>query len=290
MRLRPGAIAGNPQGDHSWPQRRVTLRTSQPIPFWEVIDRVCQAAELQREYPPAWNGSFPFIPPYDLILVPGKSRPLISDAGAFRVELLCVRRERVRDYENQAADVLRLGEPIAGRAAPTAGPVERSSFAAELLVLAEPRLRILGVGKVEKAAAIDDQRRSLLSNPAAAETVQEPAFLAIRFSHPSMRTSPVSVPLLYPLPRGAGSPSSEASSPLSSWPGARSAGRSRSQGSAGKIFSAGSTKITVHEINVEPDQEPTVQFTLERADIGSDESINVCDRKECARPSRVRST
>jgi hypothetical protein len=279
MRLRPGASGGNPDGDHPWPERRVTLQTSQPISFWEAIDRVCRAAGMQREYPPAWNGSFPFIPPYGLILIPGKSRPLISDTGAFRVELLRVRHERERDYATQASDVLRLGEPTTSRPGPIARPVERSSFAAELLVSAEPRLRILGIGKVEKAAAIDDQRRPLLRKPAAAETEQHTAILASPFSHPSMRTAPISVPLSYPSP-----PARRIAILRGIIPVVVVARRSDPlevplEGSAGKTFSAGSTKITVHDVKGEPDQEPTVELTLERADVDSDESINVCDTK-----------
>ena len=279
MRLRPGATTGNPDGDHPWPERRVTLQTSHPIPFWEVIDRVCQAAGLQREYPPAWNGSFPFIPPFDLILVPGRSRPLISDAGAFRVELLRVRQERERNYETQASDFLRFREPTTPTRGPIAGPVERSSFAAELLVSAEPRLRILGVGKVEKAAAIDDQRRPLLRKPSALETEQEPAFLASPFSRPSMRTSPISVPLLYPSP-----PARRIAILRGIIPVVVVARRPdplvvQLEGAAGKVFSAGSTKITVHDVKGERDEDRNVELTLERADAGSDESITVCDAK-----------
>lgn len=45
------------------------------------------------------------------------------------------------------------------------------------------------------------------------------------------------------------------------------------------MFSAGSTKITVHDVKGERDEDRNVELTLERADAGSDESITVCDAK-----------
>ena len=51
------------------------------------------------------------------------------------------------------------------------------------------------------------------------------------------------------------------------------------KGASGKEFAADSTKITVHKIDAESGREPTVDFTLETAQSGAEETIVVCDPK-----------
>jgi hypothetical protein len=294
MRLKLGASNGNPQVERTWPERRVTVQAAEPVPFWDIIDRLCQAADLQREYPPAWNAAFPFTPPFDLILVGGKARPPKSDTGALRVELVRVRHHRVRDYRNNVYEFSPLGESTAQKRDTETGATERSSYTAELVVSGEPRLRIFGVGEVENAEAVDDQGRSLLRRPTAAEEEQKlslrrmnphldpklhPALRYGSFSHPSMRSSPVPVVLSYPSP-----PARRITLLRGVIPVAVVARRPgplvvELKGASGKEFAADSTKITVHKIDAESGREPTVDFTLETAQSGAEETIVVCDPK-----------
>lgn len=294
MRLKPCGNEGNPQVARTWPERRVTLEAAEPVPFWDATDRLCQAADMRREYPPAWNNAFPFNPPFDLILVPGRARPPASDTGALRVELLRVRHLRDRDYGNHESEF----SPFPGTRARTRNPkpdaTGRSSYAAELLVTAEPRLRIFGVGDVEKSQAIDDQRRPLRSTPIAeAEEHKlsirqmnangDPRLEAgLRYgsgSHPSNRIWPVSIPLTYPSP-----PARRIALLRGIIPVVVVARRPDPlvvplNNASGKEFSAGSSRITVHDVKADGGQDPIVDFTLATARSGADETIMVCDPK-----------
>ena len=273
----------------------MTLEAAEPVPFWDAIDRLCQAGGLQREYPPAGDNFFPFKPPFDLTLVPGKARPPASDTGALRVELLRVRHRRERDYGNTRIRILAFpatDRPRSGTRRP-APPCVRP-IAAELLVSAEPRLRIFGVGELEKAEAVDDRGRSLLRTPtdeeraAATDAVaDEPAHRPETSPRPALRlglayldedVARFGPPVVPVAPRPADCTAPRRHPPGRRGPAPRPAGR-RAEGRAGKEFSAGSTRITVHEIKAESGREPTVDFTLETAHVGDEETIMVCDSK-----------
>jgi hypothetical protein len=294
MGLKPGTGQGTPGVDPTWPQRQTTLQAAEPVPFWDVIDRLCRAADLQREYPPASNSFFPFKPPFELTLVPGKARPPASDTGAFRVELLRVHHHRERDYGNNKFEFSASRGTTVDKQDVHTGVIEHSSYAAELLVSAEPRLRIFGVGELEKSEAIDDQGRSLLRTPAAQDAEQQQLLWRmnphidprlhpeLRYglgSHTSMRTWPIRVLLSYPAPPARRIATLRGVIPLVV------VGRRSDplvvelKGATSKKFSAGSTSITVHEINTDSGREPTVDFTLETDHAGAEETIPVCDSK-----------
>lgn len=294
MSLKPGGGGGNPGVDPTWPGRRVTLEAAEPVPFWDAIDRLCRAGDLQREYPPAGTEFFPVKPPFSLTLVPGKASPPPSDTGALRVELLRVRHRRERDYGDNDPGFSPFRETTVRRRVTGPGVTEGSSYAAELLVSAEPRLRIFGAGRVEKPEALDDRGRSLVRMPTDEEERQQ---LAIRRSNPHLD------PDLHPSLRyGSGSSTSTRAWPvpfLLSYPSppARRIASLRGvipvlvvarrpdplvielKGAAGKAFSAGSTRITVHEIKAESGREPTVALTLETAQVGDGQTIPACDSK-----------
>jgi hypothetical protein len=43
-----------------WPDRRITLEAAEPLPFWDAIDRLCQASGLRLLYPSGYH--FPDAP------------------------------------------------------------------------------------------------------------------------------------------------------------------------------------------------------------------------------------
>ncbi len=297
MRLRPGVGVGKVGVEPSWPEGRVTLEAAEPVPFWEAVDRLCAAGGLQRLFPPAGDNFFPFKPPFEWTLVPGKARPPASDTGALRVELLRVRHDRERDYGNSESEFLPdapFRRPPASKPDPETGATVRSSYRAELLVSAEPRLRIFGVGSVEGAEAIDDRGRSLLRIPTHEERQQELAMWQMNPHidprlHPALRygsgfrsstkTWPVPVLLSYPSP-----PARRIARLRGVIPVVVVARRPNPlvvdlKGASGQVFSAGSTRITIHEIKAESGREPTIDFTLETPAVGDGETIMVCDSK-----------
>jgi hypothetical protein len=294
MRLRPGAVAGNPRAEPTWPDRRVTVESAEPIPFWEVIDRFCRAGGLRREYPPAGENFFPFKSPFDLTLVEGQAEPPASDTGALRVELLRIRYSRERNYGDQTSEFANFGGRAVGRRSTQAGVTESSSYAAELLISAEPRVRIFAVGEVEKPEAIDDRGRSLLRVPTAEEEKQQLAFWQMnphldprlnpppRYgsgSHRSMRTWPVSIDLSYPSPRAHRLERLRGVIPVVVVARRPDPLVVELKDASGKAFSAGSTRITIHSIKAESGREPTIDLTLEEPRPGGVEEMMVCDSK-----------
>jgi hypothetical protein len=164
----------------TWPDRRVTLEAPRPLPFWEALDRLCRAGGLRRPY---LRDPFGYDETFDqLFLVPGEASPPKSDAGTFRVELLGIRRERDLDLApglSPPGRRLLFSGPMSRRAGRGDGPevkeVRNSSFFAELLISAEPRLRLVGEASLERLKATDGQGRSVLREPTAEERQAEAA-------------------------------------------------------------------------------------------------------------------
>jgi hypothetical protein len=158
----------------SWPGRRIMLEAPEPVPFWEAIDRLCRAGGLRRLYPEPYDQ--PGEPFNRLTLVPGAASPPHSGAGPFRIELLRISRERDVDLAPGRTLFGRLpmgSGPSPGLARPGDGrevkEVRVSSFYAELLISAEPRLRIVGEASLERLKAADGQGHSVLPDPTAEE-------------------------------------------------------------------------------------------------------------------------
>ena len=294
MTLKPGVNPRNLRVDPTWPERRVTLKAAEPVPFLDVIGRLCRSGDLRREYPPAGDGFFPFKSPFVLTLVPGKARPQACDTGALRVELLRVRHYRERDYGNHDSELFPFGVTTTPKRDTNTGAVERSSYTAELLVAAEPRLRIFGAGDIEKPEAIDDQGRSLLKTLTTEEEKQQLSFRrmnphldpklqpAARYgsgSRPSSRMWPVPFLLSYPSPAARRIALLRGVIPVIVVARRSDPLVVKLKDASGKIFSAGSTKITVHGIDAESGREPTVDFTVETAQVGAEETIMVCESK-----------
>ena len=264
----------------SWPDRRVTLEAAAPLPFWEAIDRLCRAAELRRLYPREPFG--PDVPLDQLLLVPGEASPPKSDSGPIRVELLGIRRERDLDLAPGLAPFGRgFGVPRR-RVGPGSGPEKEarsSSFQAELLVSAEPRLRIVGEASIERLKATDAEGRSILDEPTAEE---------LKGQATMFRNNPHLDPSLHPELRfGSGSrrsaPTQFRTIPLadSTLPGGRLAelkgvvavaimGRRTDplvvplSGAAEKTIEGDGVRLTVHEAVVKPSQfDGEVEITLE---------------------------
>jgi hypothetical protein len=294
MRLRPGAVGGNPRVEPTWPDRRVTVEVAEPIPFWEVIDRLGRAGGLRREDPPAADSFFPFKAPFDVTLVEGQAKPPASDTGSLRVELLRIRHRRERDYGDQGPALANFERRAAGPRNTQAGVTESSSYAVELLISAEPRLRIFAAGAVENAEAVDEQGRSLLRSPTVEEEEEQLSFWqmnphldprlhpSLRYGpawHRSMRTWPVSVALSYPSPRARRLVQLRGVIPVVVVARRPDPLVIDLKAASGQEFSAGSTRITIHSIQAESGREPTIDLSLEEPRPVDGSGMMVCDSK-----------
>jgi hypothetical protein len=296
MRIRPGLNGQDRRVDPNWPQTRVTLQSAQPVPFWDVVDRLCEAGKLHRQIPQNFGTSFLFEPPFfGLALVPGTAGPPAIDSGAFRIELLRVQCRRERDYGNGLSDLehVEFGA-IAPKRDPASGAVERSSYTADLVVSAEPRLRILTVGDVVDAKAIDDQGRSLLKTLSAEEERQQLAHRRMNphldpalqpqlrygaVSHPSTGAWRFSLALSYPSPPAKRIALLRGVVPLIAIGRRPDPVVVELKDADGKQFSSGSNVITVHKVDARSSRQPTVEFTLKTAEPPGDENMVAYDAK-----------
>jgi hypothetical protein len=140
-------------------ERRLSLRTNEPLPFWKAIDALCEAGQLHysQAVPSAFGqaeGAFP--------LLDGSSLPpnRIADFGPFRVQLSPVHSQE---------DVV-LTQPRPGQVIPRnpirdgarSQPPMIGQIPLQLMVFAEPRLSITQNGAIKLGTAVDDHGRSLL--------------------------------------------------------------------------------------------------------------------------------
>jgi hypothetical protein len=156
-----------PENSPSWPNRRITLHESTPLPFWKAMDRICDAARLQ--YNVGMHGMatsreqvFPLFDGGPR--VPGPT----SDSGPFRVCLLSLHYQRDVAFNHAAAMIPQRGvvppRPLPAGIVNTPqpdGPAVIEQFYAQVQVSAEPRLSLSQNGPLRILEAVDDRGQSL---------------------------------------------------------------------------------------------------------------------------------
>jgi hypothetical protein len=127
--------------------RVITVESAQPLPFWEVIDRLCKAGGLQYDTSP--RRPFGVSPCFLYLTADQAERGPVSDFGPYRV---------------QVTKVHSVGEPINSNAA-----MRRTKQAGDrkmtvpLAILPEPGLVLYQNGEVIVTEAIDNRGRSLVA-------------------------------------------------------------------------------------------------------------------------------
>lgn len=126
------ALRVDPSADPAWKARKVTLQANEPIPFWQALDRICQAGGIRQ--------STPLNPPSDrgeraIRLVPGDPETYpTSYSGPFRIRLLGLRKQ-----QRGAAGLL-----------------------ARIEVAAEPGLNISPTSPLKILGAVDEKGQAML--------------------------------------------------------------------------------------------------------------------------------
>ena len=170
-------IALYPDTLPKWKYARVTLRETEPVPFWKAMDLLCDAAVLQ---PNAGLHTAAGSREPTFALCDATSRVLTPnyDHGPFRVSLLGVHYQRDLTYAAPPPPEVRgFGQPDrnprAVREAKPArqpdparnrlNPVTNEQFTAQLLVAAEPRLCVSQNGALQLIEAVDSRDNSLIA-------------------------------------------------------------------------------------------------------------------------------
>lgn len=129
---------------------RVSLEWPEPVPFWEAVDRLCAAAQLERIASPEGGPLTRHRPPVALSPTSGPAAARGPEpaayAGPFRIGRLTLHRESDRLFVPPAKP-------------PTAGP---GPFWVEFPVRSEPRVLAIRTGAATRLEAIDDRGRSLV--------------------------------------------------------------------------------------------------------------------------------
>jgi hypothetical protein len=168
--------AGQPDRLKELRAREIRTRAARPLPFWQAIDRLCEAAALRYGISPGQglrSGRG-----YLVLMADRTGRGPVSDSGPFRVQI------------TSAHPVFEGGFPVAlGRRRRGANPPGAGNVIVPLAVLPEPGLMLRPNGPVVVAEATDDRGRSLFPR-APAEPDPGPAD---RFQQAEMEGDPIRV-------------------------------------------------------------------------------------------------
>jgi len=156
----PGLVALRPEARNrlpgeqpkpALPPRRFSLRESEPVSFWEAIDRVCRATETLPVSGDSANGGL------CISIVPASpDRGFVCNDGAFRVVVSGTSYSSAFQFAPYFFHQPGLEQPKRD------GSSRRPVVSAHLTVTAEPRLNIHGPVAMLVRDAVDDRGRSLL--------------------------------------------------------------------------------------------------------------------------------
>jgi hypothetical protein len=128
--------------------REIRTKAARPLPFWEAIDRLCEAAALRYGISPRHGfgtGRGPLV-----LMADRTGRDPVSDSGPFRVQITWAHPVFDHDFPFDGVPPGRRAKP------PGAG-----DLTVPLAVLPEPGLMLRRNGPVSITEAADDRGRSL---------------------------------------------------------------------------------------------------------------------------------
>jgi hypothetical protein len=141
--------------------REIRTRAARPLPYWEAIDRLCEAGDLRYGMSPPQG--FGTVRGALVLMADRTGRGPVSDSGPFRVQITWTHPVFEGDFPFDPALVAREARPPGVR-----------GLTVPLAVLAEPGLMLRRNGAVVVTEATDDRGRSMVPG-APAEPAPEPA-------------------------------------------------------------------------------------------------------------------
>lgn len=160
-----------PDKSPRWQTGRVTIQEPTPLPFWQAMDRFCDAARVQFNLNVQANrvGNEP-----TMQLFEGGARPSLptSDSGPFRVSVLNLHYQRDVTFPPKVPQMpaVRGGQPQAGipgsaGTGQRTGPDVSEQFFAQIQIAGEPRLVMSQTSALRITEAADDKAQSLTARP-----------------------------------------------------------------------------------------------------------------------------
>ena len=248
-----------PELPQIWAERRITLHTPNPLPFWKALDAICEAGQLHYVFggQSDFDQGEPSVALYDGFAA---NQGMFDEHGPFRVQLASL---HYQSEVHLAGDLAGAPGLFPNGTLPAVSPRHQNpatrQFFAQLLVGAEPRLSIAPGGPIKVTEAVDDRGQSLVV-PSMGEMIQrESGYLGVNAS-PLVH---LRLDLAYP----TGSPqrlkkvkgliplvvSTRKSDPL----------EISLDNATDKTFRRSGVVITVGEVKLNrPDQPPTIDLTI----------------------------
>jgi len=152
---------GEPDRLNELRAREIRTRAARPLPYWQAIDRLCEAGAVRYGMSPRLG--FGTVRGALVLMADRTGRGPVSDSGPFRVQITWTHPVIERDFPFNPAPRARGARPpgVGGLTVP-------------LAVLAEPGLMLRRNGEVVVTEATDDRGRSLVPG-APAEPAPGPA-------------------------------------------------------------------------------------------------------------------
>lgn len=242
-----------PEGVPELSQRTFTFATENPVPFWEAVHQVCEAASLRVAPNPIQMGGINNNPSRKVTiqLIATDETPAPSSvSGPFRFTVNNIQIHKDRVF-NQSGPMLRQGARVGRSAKPGLAVTQ---FSVGLQIQAEPRISVAQSGQVRLLAAEDEQGRSLA--PPQPEGANNPAQAVMNMNYASVAGSLVQfqIPLQIVEPPGEFVRLLKVDVPVLMM--------MRKQGpfivdlkdAKGKTFDGKHVTLTIHDITTEPNQ------------------------------------
>ena len=168
-----------PENPATWSDRRISVRTGAPLPFWQAIDALCEAGQLhyvfggQSDFD-VGDATFPLYEGF------ASHQGVFDDRGPFRTQLASL---QYQSEVHLSADRSGSGQPgKVGKSSPDLGSVRTArskQFFVQMLVGAEPRLSVTPDGPIRLLEATDDQDGNLAIPPRGEVTHHDSGYLGV---------------------------------------------------------------------------------------------------------------
>lgn len=176
-----------PENVELWKDRKITLKSPIPVPFWVALDRLCEEAKLRHGV----GGGSSFDPrTQNLQLFAGDSTTSdvpTFDSGPFRSMITRIRHEKERSFGQRSRTGRMGGLVIVGGGDQQKGEVVENEgegllseqFFVQLEVACEPRMSIGQGGPVKLEECVDDKGQSLLPPPNSSTNIRSNGYFGM---------------------------------------------------------------------------------------------------------------
>jgi hypothetical protein len=146
--------------DQALASRRVNIRTTGPLPFWDTLDRLGRAGHIRHDPGPGRDRTENDPPVAAIRLVAGEPPGFTTYSGPLRIHLFATHRHRDISFETAGAGGARV-------------PDRKGTVTVEIQAFAEPG-RFIDPGGFPSLEAVDEHGRTISERPEGAVEQPDP--------------------------------------------------------------------------------------------------------------------